>query len=618
MLQANQFQSLDNSAAFLQWLFQVSNAGVQISGDPGCGKSNTMELIAQGLVRSKQPFILIDPHGTLARRVERFCSYDLIRKRLPVIRIKASDTNHMVAINPLFVSMDGCNETDWRARIKTKAAHVARILLAACGERNFNDKPRMYTWTMRILRTLAYCGLPLADAKHFFDVGSAVYMKLAQAAPDWLDREAFANLPNRRDAEIDEQIDSTRSRFLGFLSNPIIECMLGRVENVLNMQDVLESGTSLIIDLHPEGNLADEDQQILANLFLSEAVFTAINLPEQRRRPFWILIDELSVFESSFPLIAQALREVRKFGIRFVGAHQGTQFFPDKTEDRLLHTFVGMCGVNLIMQHTSSADARYFGEVIGLRNYNPKRVKYKHRQEQQYQDGWTAVPLFDESFGETDGEVVGGGVTDGTTSSDTWGTDTGSSEGSSRVDQRDERWLRHMVNEAKSQVFSERSREGGSKGTSHQQSRNWSKSKNWQRTLTKKQTLVPIIKTKEVVTSVQFYTPDEHMLEQAADVTRFERGEAAMLVSGHGLAYVKLPLAEDILGGVANKARRNMLAFRDELHKLPLFTTEKAIQAERQQLLDRITKLIDDAIRRDKTALPAPHSEVERKDLFSF
>ena len=57
------------------WIFSESAAGIQISGDSGSGKSNVLEVLAQNFSLQGQPFLFIDPHGSSAKRIERFvCS----------------------------------------------------------------------------------------------------------------------------------------------------------------------------------------------------------------------------------------------------------------------------------------------------------------------------------------------------------------------------------------------------------------------------------------------------------------------------------------------------------------------------------------------------------------
>src|SRR5207244_6592375 len=103
---------------------------------------------------------------------------------------------------------------------------------------------------------------------------------------------------------------------------------------------------------------------ILCNLWLSELVHAILATPACERVPHFCLVDELPVFASSAPLITACLRQTRKHLCRWVCAHQGTNFFQDRTEDRLLHALVGQCGIHFYFRHIDPADAKFFAEVV--------------------------------------------------------------------------------------------------------------------------------------------------------------------------------------------------------------------------------------------------------------
>ena len=65
--------------------------------------------------------------------------------------------------------------------------------------------------------------------------------------------------------------------------------------------------------------------------------------------------------------------------------------------------------------------------------------------------------------------------------------------------------------------------------------------------ITRKTTLVPRIRTRDIVTSIQFFTADEQIIEAASDITQYAVGTALLYIGGRGVAEVKLPLAGDPL-----------------------------------------------------------------------
>src|SRR5207245_10038908 len=109
-----------------------------------------------------------------------------------------ADTSIVTPLNPLAVEAEGRDEYTWRARLSVKVAHVARILLHAWGETDFNSKPLLFKWTTRLLRTLAMLGLSLADVRHFLSIQSPLYHALVEAVPDLMARAEFVELAHMR------------------------------------------------------------------------------------------------------------------------------------------------------------------------------------------------------------------------------------------------------------------------------------------------------------------------------------------------------------------------------------------------------------------------------------
>src|SRR5207249_11995483 len=123
----------------------------------------------------------------------------------------------------------------------------------------------------------------------------------------------------------------------------------------------------------------------------------AYDLPRDERTPHVVFLDELPVFGSSFDVLTRALAQVRKFKIRLVASFQGTQLFPDRTEDRLLNALISQCRTTIVLRHKNPVDAKFFGELITLPVLDPHVEKHRLTQWQQYQDGNEPVQLTDEA-----------------------------------------------------------------------------------------------------------------------------------------------------------------------------------------------------------------------------
>lgn len=582
--------SLYKRGKLADWLFDKSAAGIQLSGDSGSGKSNVAELFAGMFAESGQPFLYIDPHGTSAKRIEQVAWGLPPHRRRKFIVIRPTDLRHLISLNPLAVCRDGLSDLAWGARLISKVGLTSHVLLSAWGETDFNGRPRMYTWITRILKTLAKCGMTIPDARYFLDLHSPLFDALVRAVPDLMARNAFEELARRKPSEVDDQIESTRTRMLGFLENPIVEAMLGRKDG-LDFRQIIREGTSIIVDLEPAGLLREEDQTILANLILTEFIYAVMNMPAHERRPYFAIIDELPVFaRSSGPLLIRALCEIRKFLTRFILVHQGTQRFPEKTDDAFLNTIVSQCGVRVYFRHVNPKDAEFFGNILSLPSLDPLKIKHVQRTPMQFNIGNELVTLTDTSAGSSVAEQ------NGTTHSDTTNESTERGEGRTEADgtsngtttERDEDRLRESVNEARSRTTSRTSNTSTSSGTSIQNGTSTSTTSTRNTGVTYKQTLIPRIITKNIVTSIQFFSLDEQRQDPATKLAGLGDGAAFVHLSGRGVARVQFPLAKRPFSGTPQFARRKQAEFWRELLKRPEYASPEAILEERERMFDQL------------------------------
>ncbi len=552
------------------------------------GRWYTPRLIRQGV-----GLTLIDPHGDLAADLERYCASlpDRVRRRLIVIRY--ADTTRIAGINPLSVGDCGTDQLTTQARIASKVGHVSKILLYAWGERDFNSKPVMFKWTTRFLTMLARAGLTIADVRHFFDVGSPVYQAMVRTAPDVVSRLEMEDLADMRPREREDLIASTKNRFLGFLENPITAMVLGKPGEAIDVAQLIREGAIVIVNLERGGVLRDEDVEIFANLWLNELLYAAYNMPRDQRVPHFVLLDELPVFQSSADLITRALAQVRKFKVRLVCAFQGTQFFAERTEDRLLNALIGQCNVHFFFRHKNPVDAKFFAEVAELPSIDLLKVKHTLRTPQQYQDGHDMLVLTDESTNWNDANQEGGSESSATsdTSTQTRGnTDaTGSSETRSELDDR----LREAVSRAKSSQAASTQSDSSAHGTTRTDGRNWANTHSLGGSVTRKTTLVPRIRTRDVVTSIQFFSADEQFLDKASHITRMSVGTALLYIAGRGVAQVLLPLAANPLGRTPAFAIKKLSQLRGLVLARPEFATPEQLMAQRREFERQIVQYLD-------------------------
>lgn len=600
----------------LEVLFDESAGGIQVSGDSGTGKSSVMALLMQQLAQKPDGpgFVLVDPHGDLARDMQAFCADLPARHHRRVVVVQPSDASCIAGVNPLAVNPAGLDPLTWRARVLKKAGHCGRILLHSWGERDFNSKPVLFKFTSWYLETLGLANLTIPDVRHFFDPQSPVYYPLARLAPDPIARLELLGLAELRFADREDFIASTKNRFLGLLKNPFVELALGKLGPVLDAQTLIQEGAIVLINLEPGGVLRDEDREILANVWLSEFLFAAYNTPKEFRRPFGVFIDELPIFAASSNLIRESVTQVRKFKLHFCCAHAGTQFFDEGTQDKLLNALTGACRVHILFRHQNEVDATYFGKLVKLPELSPTKVKHVQRQPMQFQDGHDIMLLEDTTENWQQGEQQGGAEANGTTNTTTETHGERRDQGRTRTETRDELSLRRSVADARSETSGTSASSSAAQGLTHTSTANWARTNSRGGSRTYKQTLVPRIVIRDIVTSVQFFTTEEQFSQAASAIAGFPTGTALLYIAGKGSMQVAFPLPKQPFLRTPRFGRKKVCALLQTVRARPEYGTAEQILADRSAFLGHLVKYLNSLAKPRQLPAPPPNAATASDD----
>jgi hypothetical protein len=597
-------------------------SGVQISGDAGSGKSVFAQQCFRSLARESQGALLvIDPPGDYAKA----CRNDTLHLGKSVANrthyIKYGDADMIVPINPLHVRHTA-DANKYQARLSCRVAHCAHLLLSAWGQDSWDGTPLLFKWTTLFLNSLAKMGLPMAEVRHFLNPHSEVFRQLAEHVPDYFAQMELARLIDLKPDKVLEQLQSTANRFLGFFDNPIVEATLGFMDGCVDVRQMIRDKQIVIIDLEPCGQLREEDVQILANIWLAEWLHEVFTAEQQDRCPTAIICDELPVFRPSFNLIERSLRMRRKTLTRFFGLHQGTQGFPNGTDDPLLHHIVGQTGIKAYFRHVDPVDNQFFGDVLAIPQLDPHKEKFRHMEREQYHAGYDVITLVDRVYNAAYSETEGGSTaaSDALAENWNWGIDVGktdqktdasgsgatfgvghtdneaTNESCSNYDgaSQDQRRVSQAYNNA---VGNTRGATKGSADTVNQsQTKNRSQSSargtkvgvkeggggsrtstrdaghNWQRSVNRG-------------ASVSY-----RQQLMASAVARQRTGQCLVYVAGVGVAQVEIPFASDPFAGTPRTLQKKLAAYFEQLHQLPQYHQLAAVIEYRRQLLPNVIR----------------------------
>ncbi|MEM3065152.1 MAG: DUF87 domain-containing protein [Candidatus Nitrosotenuis sp.] len=292
-----------------------------IFGEVGSGKSETMKLlIAQNITRN-QGFLLIDPHGMLARDVLELIPKEKWEKVIYISPASIHQSGRTVRINPLeyktdeeryIVAMSFVNalhnlhKETWGDRLEAILRNACNALVEVEGS-TLRDL-RMLVSDQRA-RSIYLSKVTSKDTIHFWkntfekqysrEAGSAAYNKLDK-----------------------------------ILATPPVAAMLDTPTSSVDFADALNSGKFIIVDL--SSGTSDDITSFLGSIILHMIYVEAkkrVDNIEQLATPFYIYIDEAHLF-SPFAL-REILNTMRKFNVKVTLATQTINAYPKRVADEI-------------------------------------------------------------------------------------------------------------------------------------------------------------------------------------------------------------------------------------------------------------------------------------------
>ncbi len=312
-----------------------------ILGKTGTGKSTLIQNMAASDIRRHHGMALIDPHGDLAETVLALIPKERVKD---VIYFNPADLEYPVAFNPLedvepdkrHLVVSGLLSVFkkiwpdfWGPRMEHILRNAIFTLLEQPGSTLLDIPPIL---TDKIFRERAIVRLSNHAVRKFwlqeFDKYSA-----------WLRSEATAPVLNKVGQ---------------FLATPLIRNIVGQSKSAFSLRQAMDEGKILIADL-AKGRIGDDNCSLLGSLLVTKLQLAAAgraDMPEGKRRPFHLYVDEIHSFLTlSFTDI---LSEARKYRLYLVMSHQ----YLDQLDERMRAAVFGNVGT-LISFRVGAIDAEH-------------------------------------------------------------------------------------------------------------------------------------------------------------------------------------------------------------------------------------------------------------------
>jgi len=317
-----------------------------VIGKTGTGKSTLLENLIRQDITAGEGLALLDPHGDL---VERLVAASPPSRAHDLVFFDAPDEQQRLAFNPL-----------------AGVPHGKRAL-AASGLLDVFKKLWADSWGPRLEHLLRNALLALFELPHAtladvlrlvaddaFRRAVGTRLENAQVRTFWL--HEYAGYPERLRAEA---IAPLQNKVGAFLANPLLYRILTTTRPSLDLRAIMDTGRVLLVNL-AKGKLGEDTAGLLGALLVSSlaaAAFSRADVPEHRRRDFWVYLDEFQSFTTLS--LATMLSELRKYRVGMVLAHQ----YLAQLEEPIRDAILGNAGT-VIAFRLGFADAELLAEEL--------------------------------------------------------------------------------------------------------------------------------------------------------------------------------------------------------------------------------------------------------------
>jgi hypothetical protein len=278
-----------------------------ISGATGTGKSTLLANLIASDIRNGAGVCVIDPKDNL---IDRVLAHVPPSRTRDVILLDATDTERPLGFNPL-------------SGIPPERRSLAASELIAVFHRYFADAwgPRLeHILTNAVLALLETPNATLLDiSRLLLDPNFADWVRRHVRNPgvlQFFDYE-YEQITKRRDA-----VQPVLNKIGPWLAYPELRGIIGQPRSSFSIRQIMDQGKILLVRI-PQGALGESISSPLGAFVVAKIQLAAqsrVDAPSDRRRPFYLYVDEFQNFATSS--FSRVLTEARAFGLGLVCANQ--------------------------------------------------------------------------------------------------------------------------------------------------------------------------------------------------------------------------------------------------------------------------------------------------------
>jgi CxxC-x17-CxxC domain-containing protein len=343
---------------------------VYVVGKTGMGKTVLMENMAIQDIQAGRGVGFVDPHGEAAERLLDFVPPNRIND---VIYFNPADLEYPIAFNAM-------------EKVSSEYRHLVAAGLMGVFKKIWPDvwSARMeYILNNAILALLEYPGSTLLGVNRMLadpDYRKKVVDKVTDPVVKSFWLQEFARYTQRYEVEATAAIQNKVGQFI---SAPLIRNIIGQVQSLINMREVMDKGKILIANIS-KGRIGEDNSRLLGALLITKlqlAAMSRVDIPEEERRDFFLYVDEFQNFATK--AFVNILSEARKYRLSLILANQYLaqleEMTPSGKSSEVRDAIFGNVGT-IITFRVGAEDAEYLekefipeflaADLVNLAKYN--------------------------------------------------------------------------------------------------------------------------------------------------------------------------------------------------------------------------------------------------------
>ena len=287
-----------------------------IIGQTGTGKSTFIEEMAKQDTKNKKGMCIIDPHGDLIDHVLESIPKN---RAEDVIYFDPSDIERPFGLNMMEYDE---NYPEQKTFVINEMISIFDKLydLKQTGGPMFEQYMRN---AMLLVMDSPETGSTLLEIPRVFRDEAFRKDKIKRCKDmtviDFWEKEAEKA---GGDASMENIAPYITSKLVTFVSNDMMRPIISQQKSTINFREVMDEGKILLVNLS-KGKIGEINSHLLGMVIVGKLLMSAlsrVDIPENKRKPFYLYIDEFQNFTTDS--ISQILAEARKYKLSLTIAHQ--------------------------------------------------------------------------------------------------------------------------------------------------------------------------------------------------------------------------------------------------------------------------------------------------------